>query len=179
MLGLSASLAAAVAQPASAQFVDLFVSACVNGTVKLNKDSVRVVSHKELPPVLRNQYKPWPGAIFYELSKPTRGYLLVMRDEARKKRGGFYEICTVAAPGLPYEAGYDHVRKLLPRAVRPREPGRKALLEFFDPDAGIVLSGRYHPSGWGSLKLARPSADYAPLTSGHPLVHIEQAAKKN
>jgi len=179
MLSLSAALATAVAQPPAAQFVDLFVSACMNGTVKLDKDSVRAVTHKELPPVLRHQYKPWPGAAFYELSKPARGDLLIMRDETRRKRGGLYEVCTVAAPGLPYEAGYDHVRKLLPTPVRPREAGKKALLEFYDAEAGIVLSARSHPSGWGSLKLARPSADFTPLKGGHPLVHIEQASKKN
>jgi len=178
MFGISAALAAAVAQPAGAQFIDLFVSACMNGSAKFEKGAVREVTHKELPPVLRNEYRPWPNSKYYEILKPSRGYLITMRDERRKQSAAFYEICTVAAPALPFAYGYDHVRRLLRPDLPTREARPKFLLEFYDPETGIALGARTMASGWGSLKLARAGARYSVVPNDSGPIYVERAPKK-
>ena len=175
ILSISAAVALAAAQPVNSGFLEIFVSACMNGSAQFEKGAVRSITQKELPPVLRRQYRGWPGARYYEITKPARGYMLIMRDDDRQQRSDFYEICTVAAPGLPYELGFDQVMRLLQPNWRGREPQKKALLEYYDPEAGIVLSGRTHQSEWGSLKLARPTARYRLPAGAHPLMYTEQA----
>ena len=158
MTTVVASLIAAVAvlqgaEPAPARHpaVDFFVSACIDGRVRLGAGT-REVRWGELPTLIRRGLRSGDGLRFWEVSQP-RLYLVVKAD---RPRDAFRRFCSVYAPGLDLRQAHDQVWQVIWGEPAPpnREPGRPLIYEFSNFAEGYRFNAWVKSSGWVMLQIA-------------------------
>lgn len=163
-----AFVAAAPIVPGPHPATDVFLEACVDGRVNNEKWGLKPIMHKQLPPVLRKRYMGKAGDQFFEITKPTRAYLFLIKPLKYYDEGLRY-ICGISAPQMNLLETYIAVRKAIAGTTwESRSPSRKTVaLVHRDYERGFEL--------WGNQQVA----DYATVQVDHwtPEYHRQQQAR--
>ena len=140
MLG-SLILASAVAAQAPAQAeegpVTQFISACIDGQLKLTPPPERV-NFDKLPHGLRIYLDGWEKGTFYKISRPQEAYLLFGASDPDVD-GSYVENCAVASKDIELRSAFARAFLALPGAEIDRDVSAKGILTAFNKSEGYLF----------------------------------------
>lgn len=149
--------------------VSQFISACIDGKLKLQAEPERI-AFKKLPYSLRTYLDEWKQGTFYKITRPSEAYLLLQTSNPSAD-GSYVENCALASRKIELKSAFARVFLELSGAQIEEEPSKRGILTASNQRDGYLFVA--YPLA-PSIMVAKPLDVHFRLL----LMKIDQPAKK-